>query len=271
MPGPSFAGEDETELWNGFIENGYVIRDVEDKGAFGRITDLIADSAARHLGTAMEGPKHDFLDSIHKLVSPSTLNGLRLAIIKDIRNTEWFRHAYYSLAANTIQSIVGNELAMQRGIGLSVQLPGDDSSLLPIHADVWDGDSPYEVVLWVPLVDCFATKSMYIVPRDRDLQLQPVVRRITRHGSAEELWEAVKSEAIFLTVPRGSFLLFSQTQMHGNRLNEESTTRWSMNCRFKSLLSPYADKRVGEFFDPVIIRPATRIGMEYVLPEGKEE
>lgn len=271
MPTPSFTDAAEAALGTAFIETGYVIKEIEDKGAFDRITGLIVDSAARHLGVSTEAPGQDFLDTIHKLISPSALNALRLAIIKDIRNTEWFRHAYFSLAANTIQSIVGNELAMQRGIGLSVQLPGDDSSLLPIHADVWDGDSPYEVVLWVPLVDCFATKSMYIVPRDRDLQLQPVVRRITRHGSAEELWEAVKSEANFLTVPRGSFLLFSQTQMHGNRLNEESTTRWSMNCRFKSLLSPYADKRVGEFFDPVIIRPATRIGMDYVLPEGADE
>ena len=40
-------------------------------------------------------------------------------------------------------AIVGNELAMQRGIGLSVQLLDNDSSLLPIHADVWDRNSPF--------------------------------------------------------------------------------------------------------------------------------
>ena len=48
-----------------------------------------------------------------------------------------------------LDMIVGNELVMQKSINLSIQLPNDDSSLLPIHADVWSGDSPFEVVAWV--------------------------------------------------------------------------------------------------------------------------
>ena len=56
--------------------------------------------------------------------------------------------------------------------------------------------------------------------------------------------------------------------MHGNRINTESQTRWSFNCRFKSLFSPYAEKRLGDFFEPITIRPATRFGMNYRLPEG---
>ena len=43
--------------------------------------------------------------------------------------------------------ILGNELAMQIRINLSIQLPKDDSSLLPIHSDVWSGDSPFESVV----------------------------------------------------------------------------------------------------------------------------
>ena len=48
-------------------------------------------------------------------------------------------------------------------INLSIQFPNDNSSLLPIHSDVWSGDSPYEINLWVPLVNCYKTKSMYIL------------------------------------------------------------------------------------------------------------
>ena len=54
---------------------------------------------------------------------------------------------------------------MQKNINLSIQLPNDKSSLLPIHSDVWSGDSPYEINLWIPLVNCFKTKSMYILNR----------------------------------------------------------------------------------------------------------
>ena len=53
---------------------------------------------------------------------------------------------------------------MQSRVNLSIQLPEDDSSLLPVHADTWSGDSPFEVVVWLPLVDCFGTKSMYLLP-----------------------------------------------------------------------------------------------------------
>ena len=56
--------------------------------------------------------------------------------------------------------------------------------------------------------------------------------------------------------------------MPPDRVNEEPGTRWSMNCRFKSIMSPYADKRFGEFFEPILLRPATRVGMQYKLPGG---
>ena len=63
--------------------------------------------------------------------------------------------------------LVGNELSMQKSINLSIQMPNDKSSLLDLHADTWSGDSPYEVVVWLPLVDCFKTKSMYILPNNK--------------------------------------------------------------------------------------------------------
>ena len=50
---------------------------------------------------------------------------------------------------------------MQNRINLSIQLPKDKGSLLDTHADTWNGNSPFEIVVWVPLVDCYKTKSMY--------------------------------------------------------------------------------------------------------------
>ena len=62
-----------------------------------------------------------------------------------------------------LSNIVGNELAMQNNINLSIQIPNDESSLLPIHSDTWSGDSPFETVLWLPMVNCYKTKSMFIL------------------------------------------------------------------------------------------------------------
>ena len=62
-----------------------------------------------------------------------------------------------------LTNVVGNELAMQNNINLSIQIPNDETSLLPIHSDTWSGDSPFESVLWVPMVNCYNTKSMFIL------------------------------------------------------------------------------------------------------------
>ena len=66
----------------------------------------------------------------------------------------------------------------------------------------------------------------------------------------------------WLDVKYGEVLLFNQALPHGNRLNEEPETRWSMNCRFKGVFTPYSDKKIGEFFEPITLRAASQTGMK---------
>lgn len=196
------------------------------------------------------------LDEVHREVKPQDLNAFRMKVRNAIIGDPNTRSRYYNLASNALNAIVGNELVMQRQINLSIQMPGDESSLLPIHCDTWSGDSPYEVVLWVPLVDCYDTKSMFY----SDPKSQPRLAGKT----TEQLYAECKPW--FVDCKYGECLIFSQNIMHGNRVNKTKETRWSMNCRFKSALSPYADKQLGEFFEPITLRPATRLGMEYEFP-----
>jgi sporadic carbohydrate cluster 2OG-Fe(II) oxygenase len=257
----------EQALCDRFLKDLYVPIPVEDRTGLDRIRDHVAALAAKHLGVAVPNDAQAFLDTIHQRITVEQLNGLRMAVFGGMNAESWFRPTYLRLARQAVETLIGNELALQRRINLSVQLPKDDSSLLPIHADVWDGDSPYEVVVWLPLVNCFKTKSMYIMPAAQDRAEQEKLARFAT-GSAEDIYQEMAERMIFLDVPYGHILLFSQTVMHGNRVNNEDTTRWSMHCRVKSLLSPYADKRLGEFFEPIVVRPATRIGANYALPQG---
>ena len=104
------------------------------------------------------------LNNIHRNIRIKDLNSFRLKIINDINKNKDFRELYYKISKPLLEIILGNELAMQLRVNLSIQLPDDDSSLLPIHSDVWSGDSPFESVVWLPLVDCYKTKSMFILP-----------------------------------------------------------------------------------------------------------
>ena len=38
-----------------------------------------------------------------------------------------------------------------------------------------------------------------------------------------------------------------------------------MNIRFKGLFTPYGDKKLGEFFEPITLKPISKKGMNYKL------
>tara|TARA_B100000686_G_scaffold352799_1_gene456029 strand:- start:1386 stop:2210 length:825 start_codon:yes stop_codon:yes gene_type:complete len=260
----------ERDACEKFTQTGLYIFDVEDRAALDSIQRKLSEGAAQFLGVSDPLPPSEFLNNIHRWVDVDDLNELRLFLINDLNGEEWLRSSYYALGRTALETLVGNELAMQRRVNLSIQLPGDDSSLLPLHADVWSGNSPFEVVLWTPLVDCYGTKAMFFLPPEPNTAAEIRMHEF-RDVSAEELYSTVEPDLEWVDIAYGQAMVFTQNQMHGNRVNREAETRWSINCRFKSLFSPYAGKRLGEFFEPITIRPATRLGMNYQLPQGFDE
>ncbi|MEM8960905.1 MAG: sporadic carbohydrate cluster 2OG-Fe(II) oxygenase [Acidobacteriota bacterium] len=263
-PSESFLIEDDPRV-SELLERGWVQQPVERHDELLLIRELAATLAARHLGLAPPDDPEAFLDHIADHLPVTDLNPLRLAVFRGLNERAWLRPACYRLAERALHALVGNELAMQRRVNLSIQMPGDDSSLLPLHADSWSGDSPYELVLWIPLVDCQRTKSMFILPRAEQERLV-TDEVVTTAGSVEALFRVVEPAIHFLDVPFGEVLLFDQNLLHGNRVNQETTTRWSLNCRFKGLFTPYADKKLGEFFEPITVRPMSRLGMTLRFP-----
>ena len=262
----TFDRDAPSALSDTFLRKGIVKTAVEDRAALDAIRETVARAFAGWLGVPLPADLATFLNAAHERIPVDRLNDCRLHVIGAMNGEPWLRPAYAALARRTLETLAGNELAMQRQINLSVQLPRDADSLLPVHSDVWAGDSPYEVVLWVPYVDCARTKSMYFCDARRDAEVQARLADL-RGGTVEDLYRLIEPHVEFLDVAYGEVLVFTQNILHGNRVNVEPETRWSSNCRFKSLLSPYADKKLGEFFEPISIRPATRLGLRYRLPE----
>ena len=249
-----FSSQEDKKIEKEFIEQGYIIRPVADKDAL----DKIKKFALRKLSNKS-------LDKTHESVSINELNTFRLDVIRQINEQPWMREAYFQIVKPYLDVLVGNELAMQLRVNLSIQMPGDEGSLLPVHADTWSGDSPYEVVVWLPLVDCYDTKSMYFLPPEAANNLSNNFKLHTQ-GDSEQLFNTIKDDVKWMKVDYGEVLVFNQIYPHGNVVNEENETRWSMNCRFKSLFSPYKDKKIGEFFEPITMRPVTKVAIGYNLP-----
>lgn len=260
-----FFENSEREAFDEFLENGYLITPLEDLTLLEDITKFILQFSKEFTKTGISYPIGDFLNKTHEFIPQKELNSFRMKLIQAFDQFPDFRKKIYLLFRRPIHNLVGNELAMQRSLNLSIQYPGDDSSLFPIHADTWTGSSPYEVVTWLPLGNCFKTKSMFILPLKKTREVYSEFKRYS-HLDSEEFFQILKKDLIWLEVPYGKGLIFSHSLIHGNRVNEENEVRWSFNIRFKSLLSPYGSKGLGESFLPFIVRPATRMGYGFTRP-----
>ena len=260
-----FLSQSEQQLSEEYLCNGYVIKPVADFEALNWMRDQFVRLVGDALGENFSLDPDFILNHIHDKVPVQELNTFRLNIIRGFNAVDGFREMYFRVARPYLEVLVGNELAMQLRVNLSIQFPNDDSSLLPVHADTWSGDSPYEVVVWLPLVNCYGTKAMYILPPSNTDDLNKNFN-IKAGKSSEDLYNSIKNDVKWLEVKFGEVLIFDQALPHGNRVNLETETRWSMNCRFKAVFTPYGDKKLGEFFDPITLRAATKIGMSYKLP-----
>ncbi|VAW19148.1 FIG00765051: hypothetical protein [hydrothermal vent metagenome] len=261
----AFLDIEEQVIMDRFAQDGYVFIPIKDQSRLDGLRNQIFEKVKKDLDLDSSLDINEFYDYTDKYVSVDKLNQVRVSLISMLNSDSQTRPLMYALAKQYIWWIVGNELAMQRTVNLSIQLSGDTSSLLPIHSDVWMGNSPYEVVFWLPLVDCYKTKSMYVLPLGKSNEVFNDFEQYSKM-SAEEFFKSIEKDAVWLDVPYGKAVVFSHSILHGNVPNAEDKTRWSFNVRFKSLLTPYADKALGESFLPITARPATKVGVNYIKP-----
>ena len=256
-----FLIKDEKLISDDYVKNGFVIRKINNIKYLNKISEIIKKFIFSYLKkNKIKYQDNDILNNIHKYIKKDDLNNFRLFVINKMYKVPEFREIYFKISKEYIDNIIGNEIAMQQRVNLSIQMPKDDSSLLPIHADTWSGNSPYEVVVWLPLVDCYKTKSMFLLPPKYEKKLNLEIKN-NKFKNSEDLYGFVKKNLIWFNIKYGELLIFNQSLPHGNRINLVNETRWSMNCRFKGLFTPYGDKKIGEFFEPITMKPATIAAM----------
>ena len=207
------------------------------------------------------------LENAHQLVNSDESNDLRLHIMQQLSITNDFNRNYYLAAKNIIHSLCGNELAMQKRPGISINLPNNKNDVLPIHADTWNGVSPFELNIWIPFVDCTDSMCLYILKREAYTNRLNQSKGLLKLTS-DELFKELQDDLTWIPIKYGQVIAFDQSLPHGYSLNKESLTHWSMNCRFKGLHTPYWDKKLGEYFMPISVKSSTRLGMNYKHPEN---
>ena len=212
-----------------FLEKGYIIKKIENMNSLNFFKKNICEIIEQE-----EGKKKVNLNNFHtNTKNLKDLNATRLKIIKKINSSSYknlnSKQHYFRLAGKGISDIVGSEIAMQNEISLSIQLPNDNSSLLPLHSDTWSGNSPFEVVLWVPLVDCYSTKSMFIL-ENKNIEIFEKIYKKNFNKTSDHLFNSVKKYLKFINIKFGEYMIFNQNLPHGNTVNRTKETR-TCKCR----------------------------------------
>ena len=132
-------------------------------------------------------------NNFHSFISLKELNSLRFNIYKKINIGNSFSEIYYEIAKKYLDELVGNELSMQKKINLSIQMPKDKDSLLDLHSDIYAGESPFQVVVWVPLVDAYDTKSMFFTKPSHNKRMNKKLTLLIK-SAASKLHPSITSD-----------------------------------------------------------------------------
>lgn len=257
-----FRSKEEREASDDYIENGYNIFKINE-GVYHQIRSFIVESVNAFLGSA-QGID---LGEVHNYIDMEDSNKLRLHVLRQVWSSDHINRLYFEASRQIVETLCGNELAMQKKIGLSMQLPHNQCDALPVHSDTWNGVSPYDLNILMPLVNCKRTKSLYILERKEYVKALKEMPGLLSYPS-EEIFEKLKDRLSWIEIDECSVLAFDQTLPHGFSVNEENDTHWSLNCRFKSLFTPYSDKLLGEYFMPITTKACTIVGINYEGPKS---
>ena len=191
------------------------------------------------------------LSLLHKFVDTKDINPLRMLLFNQINKLD-FKNMIDSLLGKDIQSILGEDISIQTKLNLSIQMPKDKNSILPIHSDCFSADSPFQINLWIPITDAFDTNSMYILDEKRTLDVFDKIKKNDIY--TKQFFNNIKIfKKDFINLKFGQVLIFNPGLLHGNQLNMTKNTRVSLNIRLKSLFTPEsghlnADRKFGAYY-----------------------
>lgn len=197
------------------------------------------------------------LEKFHLLPESSiNFNDMKLNIIKEINNKKYGLEIFKILKRSLID-FFGPDIAGQRGINLVIQKP-NDPNFVTLHKDS-PPNSPYELVVWLPLVNCKNTNGFKLLSIKKSKILE---KMFLKKNNEKEYLNFAKKNAINMEVKFGEFLVFWTRVYHYAGMNKEKSTRWSLNLRYKNLFSPYGMKGYLDYFEPKNFSQVTSLSFD---------
>lgn len=189
--------------------------------------------------------KNFSLKEIHNLFDQSDFNSFRLDVIKKINGISNLNQILFEVFKTDLIDIFGPDISGQKNINLAIQRP-QDIDRPQLHRDSPPG-SKFEIVIWVPLVDCKKSMNMVFFPIKKTKFVKNVLlkKNVNQSNLAQKYGHKIKN------VKYGEYLIFLSKIYHYIPINFEKNTRWSLNFRYKNTFTPYGKKGYLDYFEPI--------------------
>jgi sporadic carbohydrate cluster 2OG-Fe(II) oxygenase len=224
-----------------FATDGFEVVEAQVRGPLGSIRGAVRGQAVADLET---------YHTLH--IDAQTVNENRLGVMKALGGLD-LSNLIYTAFQGYIDRMVGPDLLAQKGPNLVIQRPGD-TDVAPVHRDA-PLNSPFELIVWLPLVDCSGTRGMKVLTKGDTAR---AVGMLPDYGAYSKY---AFEHGISCDVPFGSALMFWSGLVHAVPVNTTDTTRWSLNHRFRSLFAPAGPKGTAEYFRVLHTSPLTELGL----------
>jgi sporadic carbohydrate cluster 2OG-Fe(II) oxygenase len=257
------------------FKKGYIIKKCDNIEPLKEIQNYLCKLLHKHFDFYHDDP-FTSLNQLHKFapnLNATQINEKRVGLIEDFNNEIDCSEMIFSAFETIITQFLGPDILAQKKSNVVIQMPNDPNPS-EIHRDA-PSHSPYEIVLWVPMVDCFKTKAMHVLDHQKSNVLYDFLAKNDDWANFEK--EAT-AQSEYVPVNFGEALVFSTTVLHGSHINKENETRVSLNLRYKNIFSPSGLKNQLQYFKVLKTSDLLKIGSElqfkkidYNLQKNKKE
>jgi len=239
---------------NFFNKKGYVILDIDKKyiNYLKKIKKKIQIKSKNHIKLN----KSYTLENFHEFYFKNniTLNDFRLKMMTELNKNKDFKKKIYSSMSYFFDKCLGPDVIVQKNLNLVIQKP-KDKDRAPFHKDA-PANSSHELVVWLPLVDCHRSMSMYVF----DVSKHNAINNFLKENISYKKQEILSKKKGFLPkIKFGQALIFWSNCYHYIPVNVEHETRWSINLRYKNLFTKYGIKNLLDFYEILKISPISKL------------
>ncbi len=248
-----------------YVKKGYCVVDLVNT----KTLKKLRSSLENEISMLVKSNKKVDLKNYHKIIDDKIHEKVQWHLCNYFRKKK-FCHTIASEQIDLLRQIIGTDLLVQRDPFLRIARPGKETDNIGFHRDTVYGQSPYEISILITLVDLNPKECLKYLPyshlkSDRKFKFLELETSSVQKGSKKHKLgfpyspKIPKIKSTDFNSPSlkfGQAIIFSPSIVHGQKINQGKSTRFSF------------DFRVVNKFAPINIQTKTNRGYETLTESG---